>query len=830
MTGAVERTRWSEPSHVPHRISPSLLLAACLIVGVWLAEQVGVSAWCWLLVCGGSCLSAWGVRRQRLCGGLWLLSVAALTLGAALWMVRAGTSDATSIVRLVGKSRDTVSVEGVIGNIPSLRSRRDNAGYPDGDFGRQQTLFLLDAAAVVSGSDRIPVTGRLRVLVDGAGASQLNWGERVVVTGRLESEFRVSNPGEFDFAAFLRRQSIVAVMFVGHPLAVVPCSSVSRGWPPVMVLSRLRHQAAALMHRHLSSDMRPLAEALLLGNRGHLDADTEREFVESGTMHLLSISGLHVGILYVFLVRVLSGLLISRRRCMLLGLAFCVAYALLTDLRPSVVRSAVFIVLSVVAQLLRRNVNMQTLIGNTASVLVLADPGVVFDTGAWLSFLAVGALGWASETSDGSGERTAPPDSLTWREHLLEHLTSFRKQLRLRYRQMFAVTVFSMPLVAAQFHVVSLSGIVVNLLLIPLTGCAMISGFVFIGSGLLLPAAAALTAPVFNSFLLAVAWSVEWSAGLPFGALTIPDLPIWFLPAYYLLLLVILIAGSGRIARGSWAALGLLVLAGFWHVNQPVHRDELICTVLSVGHGNAVVVESPDGRTVLFDAGAMHRGERTADLIARFLWHQGHRMLDAVVISHADSDHYNAVSGLTDRLPVGQVLTTSELTSAAAEPVRHLLQNLADRQIDIRQVFDGDRLEFGGVTVEFRKASSDGTSRLDDNELSLVSVLTFAGRSIALPGDLERRGASQLRDVLPDVDILVSPHHGSRVSNTEETAQIFAPETVIVSARSADTSDTLKEIYGAAAQLLNTSEVGAVTVRISEDSRVATTAWLQKRL
>lgn len=152
---------------------------------------------------------------------------------------------------------------------------------------------------------------------------------------------------------------------------------------------------------------------------------------------------------------------------------------------------------------------------------------------------------------------------------------------------------------------------------------------------------------------------VSLSADVRVGFVTIPDLPIWFNPVYYSLLLLSVTASCVP----SQGPSNRPAVIRDHHVSngRPATQHEgLTCSVLSVGHGNAVVVQTFDNRVLLFDAGAMHRGERTADTVCRFLWNRGYRMIDAIVISHPDLDHYNAVASLLERMPVGHVLLTNE--------------------------------------------------------------------------------------------------------------------------------------------------------------------------
>ena len=269
--------------------------------------------------------------------------------------------------------------------------------------------------------------------------------------------------------------------FARHPAAasVIQPAGV---WNPKRWFNAFRQQTVLLLRDNLTTKNRATAEALLLGNRGHLTPDVERDFIASGTMHLLAISGLHVGILFVFLVRLQNLLLVSRTRSLLLAGLVCVFYALLTDLRPSVMRATCFILLYILGQTLYRDIRMGSLIGATAMLLIVLNPSIAFDVGAWLSFLAVGALGWVSEHDPPPEDRAAPPDAVTWQDQFREARGQFWEWVRLNYRRMLAITVLTAPLVATQFHVVSLLGMVINILLIPLTTVTLICGYIAIFS------------------------------------------------------------------------------------------------------------------------------------------------------------------------------------------------------------------------------------------------------------------------------------------------------------------------------------------------------------
>ncbi|MFN9720909.1 MAG: ComEC/Rec2 family competence protein, partial [Planctomycetota bacterium] len=472
-------------------------------------------------------------------------------------------------------------------------------------------------------------------------------------------------------------------------------------------------------------------------------------------------------------------------------------------------------------------VRMGPQIGATSLLLILIDPAIVFDIGAWLSFLAVGALGWVTELRTAPESRPLPPDEVTWYDRIREWWHFLLQNAEMSYRQMLAVTLLSAPVVATQFHVVSLVGMVINILLIPFTTLTLIAGYLLVFIGLLIPPMAFVPAAIFDVCLSVLNGAVSVSADLPYGFVTLPDLPGWFLPVYYGLLGLSAIAVRSVVQQSLRLLLLLLVMLTFWNADTSPRPGELVCTTLSVGHGNAIVVETPGGRVLLFDAGALNRAERTADIVCRFLWHRGYRMLDAIVISHPDADHYNAVQSLLDRMPVGQVMLTTEFARAESPEVQAVVSAMADSRIPVSVVMHDDHFELEDCRFNFFKASPQPESEMSDNSSSLVCFVTYQGRRICLPGDLEGDGQQQLLSSLPECDLLVSPHHGSPASNTAGFSQTLAPTDVFVSARDHERRVQLEQIFPRAA-IHFTSEVGALMYRISENGQANVQAFRTK--
>ncbi|MFN5433087.1 MAG: DNA internalization-related competence protein ComEC/Rec2 [Planctomyces sp.] len=807
-----------------------LRAAVALIAGIRAADQ-----WRWPTVIPAAValvalLLSLPCRRRAPVTEQLLQLTSLLMLGGMLWSLHSFGSDGRRPASLLERNpqlqQSSLRLTGTVAGIPST-AVADAAPAPAAPAAavaapqvKIRTHFLLHAESAALTDHPESLSGLCRITVDGDVSQMLSWGDRVELTGRLELPPEPMNPGEFDYARYLRRSGISAVMFLRHPAAIRMLESAGT-WSARGILNRFRCSTVQLLQQHLSPSGRAAAEALLLGNRGWMSSEVERQYTVSGTMHLLAISGLHVGILYVFIVRVFHLLLVPRSRGLVLAATVCLLYAFLTDLRPSVLRSSLFILLSVIGQLLCREMRLSTLIGLTVLILAIIDPAVAFDVGAWLSFLAVAALGWVSAGADHDQSRSAPPDAVTMPQRLLLAATAAAQWTLRCSRQMLAVTMLSAPLVASQFHLVTLTGMVVNLVLIPLTTAVLIAGYIFVAVGSLIPPLATIVAWPFSGLLELLNLGVAYSASVRSGYLLIPDLPGWFLPVWYTLLLAAAATRPPLRRCLQLAMVGLLLVLFPAVCSRPVISG-MVCTVLSVGHGNAVVVEADD-RVLLFDAGAMHRGKRTADLVAGFLWHRGHRMIDAIILSHPDADHYNAVPDLLEKMPVGQVLASHQFFASDSPEIQRLLTALQKQQIPATILQHGDSLRLAELHVDFLQGQLD-SAELADNESSLAAVLRCRGQSILLPGDLEGSGLQQLLSRLPACSLLVSPHHGSPAANPPELARQVRPAHVIVSDRDERHQARLRKSYPDS-QLLFTGRAGAVESRIDARGRLIVSSF-----
>lgn len=812
-------------------LSPSSAAALCLLIGVWLGTQLPQRPDVFLTITAVWIISAAVITKThspRKTGFCLLLAM--LVLGVCNWQFRQPPGRHTSIREFCNDDGGFIRLRGRITTVPVVHEA------PADEFSLRrdsppQTRFRVDVIGLIADEAEQPVSGICQIYVSGdavgavAAHKALSQGDEVLMTGRLTWPKSPGNPGEFDFPGYLDKQRIAGQLFVVDPAAIDMIAKASR-WNPQRWISFLRHDARNTILNNVHPKVQGIALALLLGNRHQLPTELEQSFVSSGTMHLLAISGLHVGILCLFLLRLANLLMAPRNFALIMTMATCVIYAMVTDLRPSVVRATVFFIVFAVGELSGRKSTIVNLLAITVVVMLMADPNLAFDTGAWLSFLAVAALGRVSALANRDEVNPeAPPDALTRWEQWRQVLDELRSRAALRYKQTLYVLAATTPLVAAAFHVISPVSLIVNVLLIPFTFVCLCAGFVTLICGYLLPLAAAFFGTIFSWSLGAMMATVQTSAAMPAGHLYVANVPAWFVPAYYSLLITLIYSRSKAVIHVSRVGLLICVsVAFFWCTSVPT-TDGMRVTVLDIGHGSAAVVEFDD-KVVLVDAGSLSRSERTTDVVCRFLWDQGHHQLNAIVISHADMDHYNAVPGILERMPVAQIITSQQFVEADAPSVQTVIHLAKERCIPVLIATTGDTCLMDKASLQIHQAN---VARLpvnaSDNEKSLVTSISYRGRRIVLPGDIEGEGLNQLMPHLEPADLLVSPHHGSMNSNTPELAATIQPEHVAVSARHVSHRGVLENVYPEARTVQYTSEVGAIVASIGASGQFDVTPF-----
>ena len=707
---------------------------------------------------------------------------------------------------------------------PSVKAARSTWAHHD------TSAAMIDCHGLAAGDAEEPVSGRAALRVNGH-LLHVHVGDEIEICGWLVRPQPARNPGAFDAADFLRRQGIGCLITADHPDAVRRVGQGS-AWSLWRFASRLRNEAIVLFNRDLSSRNAPVAAALLFGSRARMDEEIRDAFTQSGTMHVLAISGAHVAILAALLLIVFRSVGLSVRATSLATICGVIAYTILTDCRPPVIRATLMVCLFGAVGLILRRPALPNALALGAFGILLWNPSDLFDVGAQLSFLGVLAVLWASR------EIAIARHSESTRETLLRFskptlLGATRRAawtfLRDGALVSAAAALFTMPLIAARFHMVSPISVLINIVVAPFSTILLWAGYIHTTAGLVAPWASPIFALFFDGSLSLVINLVEMAAHVPFSHTYVPGPPEWWLAGYYALLFgVAFLRPLYRWGLRRWSILAVWVIVGLVYGLRSPAPERLRCTFLSVGHGGAILVETPSGRTLLYDAGSMQDGRVAQRAVQSTLWERRYAGLDAIVISHADTDHFNGVAGLMETVPVGRVLVSQQFLDFRQPAVKTMCDSSSDCGVPIKLIHEGDRLRLDdrvGMTVLHPRP---GHPQSDDNANSIVLAIEYAGRRILLTGDLDGSGQRALLSQVPcHADVLLSPHHGSRKANPAALANWATPGQVIVSADRRVDFKSLRDAYGPQCEIVSTHEFGAVTFEIASDGSMRHTEVLK---
>jgi competence protein ComEC len=710
-----------------------------------------------------------------------------------------------------------VDIEGVLAADPEPRGER--------------TRLWLRSEQIDEGHGWRPTQGTVLVSV---GSVEQRWsaGDRLRGTVSLRRPRNFGNPGEFDYVAYLARQGIYSTASADDDTGFVLVEHVESGisdW-----FARWRRGVGALVRQTLAEPQASVLSALVIGTAATLPSDLRAAFSRVGVSHVLSVSGLHIG-LVAMVAYTLVRWLLARSRWMLLtanvpklagalSIIPVLLYAGIAGSNVATVRAVLMIAVFVAAMVVDRERHLIVSLAAAAIVILLTSPGSSVDISFQLSFVAVLGLVLAMERFW--------PWWRKWEEAHLLRLRGWRGRLG-RSAAVYAVVSLSAlaattPLTALHFNQVSFVAVLANALVVPLLGSlavalGLLGALLFLVSETLAWLCLRLAGPVVQLGL----WLVQFFAAWPYAAVRVVTPTLLEVAVIYAVLLAF-VRLSGRARRVFLIIPAAIALADgtWWYVNRYYHR-EMRLTFLSVGLGDAAVVELPGAEVMVIDGGglggeAFDVGER---IVAPFLWSRKIAHVDYIVLSHPDRDHYGGLAFVAAQFSPREFWSNG--ASSDSEGFARLERRLRDGGVSRQVLLRGAVRRIGSVEVHVHSPSSQRDG-LRDNDQSLVLSLGFGGTHVLFTGDIEAPGEEDLvasSDGQLASAVLKVPHHGSQTSSSARFLDAVAPQFAIVSAGFENRfgfphPEVLRRYDARDCTLARTDLDGAVTVRIHPDGQI----------
>ncbi|MBC7349402.1 MAG: DNA internalization-related competence protein ComEC/Rec2 [Candidatus Aminicenantes bacterium] len=624
----------------------------------------------------------------------------------------------------------------------------------------------------LAGEDKI-IGGNLRLTVahstSGGRLPELMAGDRIEFSASLSPEETFRNFFPDFMPRYLRSQKIQARAFCKSPLLVRKLNTSNHSIAGFF--SGLRRKLQRGIERDFPgkdefslSPEGAVLEALLLGADGRIDERTDRQFQKTGLYHLLAISGAHVAVVTFLFHSLLSLFIIRKRTIHLVLLAALLFYALLVEGQPSVFRAVIMASVFLLGKLIFADTNLLNTLALSALVLLLLNPFSLEDVGFQLTFLASLSL-----------------------VLFFEPVRRFLPRLPLKLSELMALSLAAvagtMPVIISNFHRVTFASLLLNLPEAPLMGLVMGTGYVYLGLNSLLPAAGHLLSYPLKYLVQLFNWIATWLEPLSSLSYRLPSPPVLVVIGFYLFLLLLWLRPRFRWQKPLTASgLAVFFLIMITYPFRPTSQG-LAVTFLDVGQGDSTVVEFPDRRVMVIDAGGFLKSDFDPgeSLVSPFLWHRGYKKIDYLVCSHFHPDHAGGLPALARNFRIKEFWYPEEGDGGELE---QQIKRTLSRRVKKRPLRPGIFQETASYRVEVLYPDREAESLFHPgNDLSAVLRLDTGHHSFLFPADITAPVEEYLvlsRSKKLKAAVLKIPHHGSRSSSTEIFLQAVAPDWAVI--------------------------------------------------
>ena len=589
-------------------------------------------------------------------------------------------------------------------------------------------------------------------------------------SGSLEIPPVARNPHAFDYRNYLNRKQMYWIVNVDR-LPAELCINTSSGF--VTAIKRFRQKEIDKMENHLPEETAALTAALLFGVRDLFNPETERSYQKIGVVHLLAISGLHVGLLVGMLYFTCIRLGITKEKTELLMLIFLPLYSVVTGLAPPVLRAAAMLMLLISARRLRWQLTPLDAISMAFMLMTFIQPYLIYDIGFQLSFLVSLSL-----------VISAP-----------KILTEFKSFTRQTAAASFISQLASLPIILSSFYEVPLISVLANLLFVPL--------FSFIILPLLLVTYIAYSLfeslPVLYvtllenlihqvnrlSILLAEVPGSSIIIGKPGTSILI--LQILVIPIFFLLWEKTI---SMRLKPKGWHYI-LPILPLLVQIIIPYINPYGKIIFIDVGQGDSILIRMPFNKgNYLIDTGGVMAFEQPGwqkrkevydpgrNIVLPLLKSEGIGKIDKLILTHGDADHIGGASALFNELRIKQLILPRETERSTLE--LEIIKKALGQGTAIYSAGAGTGWNSG--EGNFNILNPLGTTG-DRNERSIVLLANIGGKKWLFTGDLGNEGEQILLSNFGDldIDVLKVGHHGSKYSSSKEFIESIKPEYAVIS-------------------------------------------------
>ncbi len=673
-------------------------------------------------------------------------------------------------------------IEGIITTEPEARDKA--------------LIFQFSANKMITGSETKQISGKAIIRVP--RYSGYHYGDILKINGSLGTPPKFD---DFDYKGYLAHQGIYSVMY--YPK--IEIMERDKGFKALAFIYSLRNDLSQSLSRALPEPQSSLAQGFLLGIRGDIPYSIMQAFSRTGTAHQLAISGMNLTIIIGMLLS--AGIwFFGRRYSVYIWLAFVIIwlYAVLTGVRPPVVRGAIMGSMFLLAELLGRQKSASTALTFAAAVMVGIEPQILWDASFQLSYLAMAGLififpHFQALSRKGITTSTTTPIRTT---------ASLYAFVADSIAVTLAAILATLPVIAYHFGVVSLVALPANFFSLPALPGIIITTAIVGVTGLLVPLAAQIigwVAWLFLSYLIVI---VQIFDALPFSSIKLDSITTWQVWCYYILLILVLIVINRRtqfthffsslttkighytsnvsesiphIAK-KWSILPVLIAAILvWAAVLNIPDDKLHVSILNVGQGDSILIQTPSRQNILIDGGPSPQAINLELSKKLPFWN---RTIDLMILTQPQADHVTGLAEILQHYEVKQIIESG--LSYNSFIYNQWLMLIQEKKTKYSTVRAGQEISLGNnITIEvlhppkaFIKDTSDNI-----NSNGMVLRCNYNAVSFLFTADINEETEWYLISQRANLKstVLKVAHHGSQTSTSPQLLAVAAPKAAAIS-------------------------------------------------
>ena len=674
--------------------------------------------------------------------------------------------------------------------------------------------------------------------IDLSELSKILYGRKISCTGSFEAFEGELNPGQFDADAYYKNEGYTGILDAKDIRIVKEEESFS----PDIYLHRLNLAISDKYKKILGEKNAGSLSAMVLGDKSGLDEEIKELYQENSISHLLSISGLHISLLGGAVFLFLRRLKISFSFPLITSSIILIIYGAFTGFSVSTSRAIVMMSVLFISFVIGKSYDLPSGLALAALILIVMNHRVIYQSGFLLSFFAVIGIFYIM------------PELLYIFKVDIYHKRGIIKGLHLLLASIISsisILLATLPIVLNNFYEVSLTGIILNIIVIPLMSLVVITG--------LLGGFVALVSETMGSFLLGITHYIlnlytlfcRLGDRLTFLRLIIGKPDKWQIVLYYLLLVILFYFLALKRRENKIDLLknnlskeyntskrivvtGLMTFTSFLIIAYKPR--EFSINMLDIGQGDCFVVNDGNNDIYISDCGSTTVQNVGKTRLLPFLKSKGWGKVDTIFISHMDKDHVNGVNDLLKcaEITIGRIIISAsyksdKLNCAELEELKELAKM---RDIKLFYMKKGD--EIVGKDISFRCIYPTGEEDIEDqNEASIVMRMDYKGLSMLFTGDIAGSTEEKIiegsdRDTL-DCDILKVCHHGSKNSSTDDFLKKVNPKLYLISCGLMNRyghphRDALSRMTEEGGRILRTDHMGGTQIKLADGKFIITKA------